>query len=654
MKNVLRYFPAWIVLLMLILIGTILRFCCYSSFSFSNDELSAIFRAHFPSFMEMIQQGVYPDFHPAGVEIFLYYWIKCAGTSESMIRLPFVMMGILTIPLAYLIGKQWFGRVSGLFFAASLSFLQFPLLFSQIARPYSSGLFLCLLMVVFWNNMVFPVKKKSPYPVFTIAGYAISTAACAYNHYFCGLMAIIVGITGLFLLRKENLKPYLLSLFISMLLFAPHIPVSLSHFSKGGVGEWLGKPENDWIQQHLFYLFNESWFFIFVALVVFILSLTLNSKNLKFTKFHLISLLWFLLPLTIGFFYSRWINPVLQHSVLLFSSPFLLLFMVSCWKDNWNGASAVVLFIYTLSGITDTVFIQQYYSRQHFGEFRDIAARIHEWNERYGTDQVKQVIVVNNPYYINLYFNRLDKHYEFEQYDNRGGRDLLDLVKIVENSQSPYFIAAWTKPAPDEIDAIIQSRYHCVSENIDYDGLSGIRLYTKKLTPGLACVKDSADYEIINNFEGKDNWGIDPVYISDRFSTSGSKGIALDSTTAFGPTYQIDLQDIPGWPVSTIRISVSALIAEEGCDAQLVADLTTTEGNSYGWASGNFNNFLEINKKGKVFFTYTIPREAKGRDKLKVYIWNNGLKKVYADDMIIKFYRKGDGKGFPGSGLFGV
>ena len=88
----------------------ILRFMDLGSFSLSNDELSAIVRLQVNSFSELIQLGVVKtDPHPAGVQIFLYCWTKLFGMSPFMIRLPFVLFGLLSLVLMYQLFKDWFG-----------------------------------------------------------------------------------------------------------------------------------------------------------------------------------------------------------------------------------------------------------------------------------------------------------------------------------------------------------------------------------------------------------------------------------------------------------------------------------------------------------------------------------------------------------------
>ncbi len=67
---------------MILVAAAILRLSGITGFSLSNDELSALARLQFDSAREVIKEGVYPDFHPAGVQLYLYYWTLVFGFSE--------------------------------------------------------------------------------------------------------------------------------------------------------------------------------------------------------------------------------------------------------------------------------------------------------------------------------------------------------------------------------------------------------------------------------------------------------------------------------------------------------------------------------------------------------------------------------------------
>jgi len=126
-------------ILIIILTGAVLRFWRLSEIPFTYDEFSAIFRTQFATFHELIEKGVKIDTHPAGVQVFLFYLVKLFGISEAIVKTPFILFGLLSVWLVYLIGKDWFSPATGLVSASFVSFLQFPVMYSQIARPYASG-----------------------------------------------------------------------------------------------------------------------------------------------------------------------------------------------------------------------------------------------------------------------------------------------------------------------------------------------------------------------------------------------------------------------------------------------------------------------------------------------------------------------------------
>jgi len=206
-----------------------------------HDELSALSRLQFDNFTDLIREGVMlGDTHPAGVQVFLYYWTAFVGTSEILVKLPFIISGI-SIWISYLIGKLWFDGTTGLLTAVYISSLQFFVMYSQIARPYVSGLLITLLMVYLWSLYFFK-KRKSIYLIL----YVLFGAMAAYNHHFSLLFAAIVGVSGLFLVKKKDLIPYTISGFAIFVLYIPHLHIFFSQLGQegiGGAGGWLAKPE---------------------------------------------------------------------------------------------------------------------------------------------------------------------------------------------------------------------------------------------------------------------------------------------------------------------------------------------------------------------------------------------------------------------------
>ena len=78
------------VLVLIIVVAAVLRFFNYAEIPFTHDELSALSRLYYDNFSTLIREGVMPDGHPAGIQVFLYYWVRFFGEDEWIVKLPFV------------------------------------------------------------------------------------------------------------------------------------------------------------------------------------------------------------------------------------------------------------------------------------------------------------------------------------------------------------------------------------------------------------------------------------------------------------------------------------------------------------------------------------------------------------------------------------
>jgi len=123
------------ILLCIIGLGIFLRLFGIWDFSFMHDELSVVGRLHFDTFSELIEKGVKEDCHPAGIQVFLWLWARIFGISEISLRLPFIIMGILCIPLMYLLTRKWFNATAALFTSGFMAVCQYTIFYSLVARP---------------------------------------------------------------------------------------------------------------------------------------------------------------------------------------------------------------------------------------------------------------------------------------------------------------------------------------------------------------------------------------------------------------------------------------------------------------------------------------------------------------------------------------
>ena len=662
-----------IILLIITVIAAVMRFYNYYGWSLSNDELSALNRLRFDNFYDLVNYGIKPDGHPALIQVFLYYWVKVFNDSETSIRFPFVIAGIISVVLSYLIAARWFNKSAALLSAIVISFLQYTILYSQLARPYSFGLLFSLSTVYFWTKIVMETRVGSLekrkiisipgtqnskyYSLFTI-NYKLSTinyslfimsaVLAAMTHYFSALFIVIVYITGLFLIKKKNYLPYILSAAAALILYLPNINIFLNQISIGGIGGpggWLGKPTTDWLWEFICYSFNDSALLLSIVLLIFILSILINFNKIKLNKFHLICLVWFILPYFIGMIYSIYINPVLQYSLMLFCFPFLLFFIFSFVPERFNYFNIISLCILGTAGIYTTVVTNKYYSTIHNSNFKGIAKDLAEWKNKYDEKNITYTININHPYYIEYYLKRYNSKISFLQNVNIGGKDMLALKKIIDSSNTKYFAFAVLRPSPSEIPDIIQTRYPYLVRYNNYNGYAEDYLFSNDSS---VLVMTSHDLtllkkpfkEITNGFESKDVlWGKDISGLDTLKVNKGKYSYRLEKATEYGPTFEHKLSELSIDSPFSIKVSINAYSKEIPNNIHLVMTLQTEDKKDDFWGSSDFDKYCIPGKWCTVFLNHSFEKTYSPDDKLKIFAWNNKGKTVYIDNLKICIYK---------------
>ena len=241
----------------LLILTFLIRLIHGLSYGFSNDELSALARLQYSTLDDIINKGVAVDFHPALVQVFLYYWTKLFGTSIFAVRLPFILAGTVSVWVIYKAGIVWFNRTSGAIASVFIALLGYTILYSEIARPYSFGLLFSTLTLYYWG-LIF-VRKKTSWKNYILLGLWVLLSM--YTHYFSFFVSGIMFAFGIFFLDRTTIKKYLMAAFFIVVLYLPFLPVFIEQVSRSGVGGsdgWLGKPTSDWLWLYIYYVFIDG------------------------------------------------------------------------------------------------------------------------------------------------------------------------------------------------------------------------------------------------------------------------------------------------------------------------------------------------------------------------------------------------------------
>jgi hypothetical protein len=591
-----------VILAVILFIGTVLRIYNYWDFSLSNDELSALARLNFTSFYDLIQNGVKIDGHPAAAQVILYYSTKIFGNSVAVVRFPFVLAGILAVYYMYRLGKEWVSSSAGLLSAAVFASLSFPILYSRIARPYSLGMLFALMAATYWIRII---KERGSNKDFILL--AVSLTLCAYSHYFCAMVAAILAISGTFLIQGQNLKKYIIALVAAFVLYLPYIPIFLYQLNLGGVGQWLGPPENDWLIEHLAYVLNNSWIVILSVLTVCIMGFTLFKSKKSFQR-NLLPLLLFLLPFLIGFLYSKNINPVLQHSTLLFSFPFFLVFLFSGWEDSKPRITAYMAGLLVILTVGSTVLEKRFYQTNHFGVFKEVAENLVKWKNE-SDDDALLIGDYNYPFYLHYYTDQIEP-LKLDLYRTTDELGLAKLKSLVEESRHEYLIYSWsTINQVPEIEAIIKQRFPNEVNRETYFNSEVVRFQKGK----------AENIGEVFDFEKTENWNFNPDAI--KLDSLNNQFALVSAQNPYGPTYTAKVSELKKAGYTEVLVYVDCIDFLEGNSMQMVYEQVNDDSGGYAWESDEFKRQFFTNGPTWGVFQYSLKEPKSDSDILKIYPW---------------------------------
>jgi mannosyltransferase len=176
-----------IVVVAVVALGIILRFYTHSALWL--DEALTVDRARLP--LSQIAGSVKKDGAPPLYYYLLHFWMQVFGQSDEATRALSGVIGVLTLPVAWLAGNRFGGRAVGWTTLILLASAPFAVYYSTEARMY--GLVILLTGLGF---LALQRALEAPRP-WNLIAVAVVTAALLYTQYWA---LYLVGVVGLWLL----------------------------------------------------------------------------------------------------------------------------------------------------------------------------------------------------------------------------------------------------------------------------------------------------------------------------------------------------------------------------------------------------------------------------------------------------------------------
>jgi mannosyltransferase len=247
-----RGWLVWGLLILLLLSSAALRLYDLDGKGLWFDELgTALYTMPDKALLEVVRGPLEVPVIAAPPLYFLStYLFRQVSESESLLRLPSVFYGVLSIAAVFALGKALLGRREGLIGAFLLAVSGFHLRYSQEARYYSLLVLLATFSLYFFYRGLHRNNRLS------WAGYVLSTSLAVYTHLFALLFVAVEVIYAVICFAHRSLRDggrttwqdlrsrsgapfrgFVWSLVMVALLYVPMLPWTLAGLmSRKGLG----------------------------------------------------------------------------------------------------------------------------------------------------------------------------------------------------------------------------------------------------------------------------------------------------------------------------------------------------------------------------------------------------------------------------------
>lgn len=282
-------------------------------------------------------KGTAADQHPPLYYLLLHLWMQAAGQSPVAVRLLSALLGWLTVPLLYLVGRR-FGAQAGLLAAGLLAISPAHIWHSQIARMYA----LLVLLGTASTWLAWRWWAEGDQPRRRLWLYAGITLAALYTHYFALFLLALHTIAGagLALLQKQwrwgrRVGQWLAVQALIGIGFLPWLPIMFSQ-TTDHVMTWI--PPLSWPvvrSSWLYLLFGQDWRGTWYDIGRALLGLGLmlvalwpgwSSLGRSQRTDRAWMILWFWLPVALIVLAALY-RPIFQNKQLLIVLPSLILLL---------------------------------------------------------------------------------------------------------------------------------------------------------------------------------------------------------------------------------------------------------------------------------------------------------------------------------------
>jgi len=194
-----RRFRWGLVLIVLLAFG--LRLYAIDRQDIWGDEAFSIWLSRQP-LPQVVAGGA--DTHPPLYPFLLYLWLPLAGPTALATRVLSACIGVLTVPLVYLLGRRAFGQTAGWLAALLAAVSPVLIYYSQETRMYGLVTLLAAASIYWTMRVAGRPHTRSAYGV-----YLLTTLGAVYTHYYAFFVVLAENLVLLPMFIRQRHWPAL-------------------------------------------------------------------------------------------------------------------------------------------------------------------------------------------------------------------------------------------------------------------------------------------------------------------------------------------------------------------------------------------------------------------------------------------------------------
>jgi mannosyltransferase len=190
-----RYLAPMAFLGLILLLGAGLRFYDLGTESYWIDEVDTVFESQ-QSIPQLFASGRLDQ--PPAYYVPFHFWVRFFGTAEVSTRSFSALVGIGSILLIYIVGRELFGKSAGLLSAFLMAISEFQISFSQETRFY------CLFESMTLLSFLFFILALRSNRIIHFAFYGLVSILMIYSHTFGVFIIVAQNLFLILQIRKDR------------------------------------------------------------------------------------------------------------------------------------------------------------------------------------------------------------------------------------------------------------------------------------------------------------------------------------------------------------------------------------------------------------------------------------------------------------------